>query len=159
MIAGCREKQSYCLLSFLAGSFWEYFLFYGLAGFFYSFGLKASVLFVQDSFRFFTRSLAWDSPMRSWRPLSTKLIFFIPVSTDEKEWYFRFRIMASFFFPHPVRRFVQTTISFTRVRLHGTDILTNILYFLRQAGQSWPTFLIPLLTVSLWRPVNSKTEG
>ena len=40
--------------------------------FFYSFGLKASVLLVQDSFRFFTRSLAWDSPMRSWPPPSTK---------------------------------------------------------------------------------------
>ena len=64
---------------------------------------------------FFTRSLAWDSPFRSWRPPSTKLIFFIPISADEKGCYLRFRILAnhlaSFFFLHPVRRFVRTTIT------------------------------------------------
>ena len=114
-------------------------------------------------FRFFTRSLAWDSPIRSWWSLSSKLIFFIPISAAEKGCYFRFRIpanlLASFFFPHSVRRFVRTTISSTRVRLRGTDSLTYILYFPWQGGRSWPTFLIPLLTVSLWRPVNSNTEG
>ena len=37
-------------------------------------------------------------------------------------------------------RSVRTTISSTRVRLQSTDSLTHILYFLRQAGRSWPTF-------------------
>ena len=92
-----------------------------------------------------------------------KLIFFIPISAEEKGCYFRFRILAnhlaSFFFLHLFWQFVRTTISSTRARLRGTDSLTYILYFLQQASQSWPTFLIPLLMVSLWRPVNSNTEG
>ena len=57
------------------------------------------------------------------------------------------------------RQSVRITISFTRVRFRSTDSLTHILYFLRQASRSWPTFLICLLMVSLWRPVNSNMEG
>ena len=31
--------------------------------------------------------------------------------------------------------------------------------FVTSAARNWSTFLIPLLTVSLWRPFNSNTEG
>ena len=101
-------------------------------------------------------------PLTATSVLKTK--FFIPISADEKVCYFRFRILAnhlaSFFFLHPVRRFVRTTISSTRVGFRSTDSLTYILYFLQQAGPKvGPTFLILLLRVSLWRPVNSNTEG
>ena len=135
-------------------------------------------------FRFFTWSLAWDLPVCSWQPPSWKLIFFIPIFADEKGCYFCFRILAnhlaSFFFLHPVRRFVQTTISIqyipffihpvteckhllafilTQICYFGSEELTYILYFLQQASQSWPTFLILLLTVSPWQPVNSNMGG
>ena len=95
----------------------------------------------------FARSLAWDSPVRSWRSLSSKLISFFLFPLTKKKATSVFKVLAnhlaSFFFPYPVKRFVRTTISSTRVRLRGTDSLTDILFFLQQAGQSWPTFLIP----------------
>ena len=90
-----------------------------------------------------------------------KLISFLLFPLTKKKATSVFRVLAnhlvSFFFPHPVWRFVRTTISSTRVRLRGTDSLTHILFFLQQAGRIWPTFLIPLLTVNLWQPVNSNT--
>ena len=92
-----------------------------------------------------------------------KLISFFLFPLTKKKATSVFRVLAnhltSFSFLHPVRRFMQTTISSTWVRIRGTDSLIYILYFLQQTGWSWPTFLIPLLTVSLWRPVNSNTEG
>ena len=172
----------------MTGSFWEYFLFYGLTGFYITWLEGVCHPLVQDSLRFspefrrqfqfilshqlltwkprfcfFTRSSAWDSPVRSRWPLSSKLISFFLFPLRKKKATSAFRVLAnhlaSFFFPHTVRRFVRTTISSTRVRLRGTDSLTYIFYFLQLAGRSWPTFLIPLLTVRLWRPVNSNTEG
>ena len=87
----------------MAGSFWEYFLFYGLAGFHIAWVRLSSC--PRAHCRFFTRSLAWDSPICSWRSPSWKLIFFIPISAEEKWCYFRFRILAnhlaSFFFLSP----------------------------------------------------------
>ena len=145
------------------GSFGDYFLFYGLVRFFYSSGLKASIIILSKILSAFSpgvwheirpcvhgtlRPLNWYS--LSLFPLTKKVL--LPL-LDSGQLFSLFLLLS------PVRRFVRTTISFTRVRLRGTDSLTYILYFLRQAGRSWPTFLIPLLTVSLWRPVNSNTEG
>ena len=83
--------------------------------------------------------------------------------------YFRFRILAnhlaSFFFLHPVRRFIRTTICpYTPFFIHPVAEcnISWLLFwpgFVTSAARNWPTFLIPLLTVSLWRPVNSNTEG
>ena len=100
-------------------------------------GLKASIIFLSkilsafprnfgDSFNtsyhanccpetrlcFFARSLASDPrPLMATSVLKTK--FFIPISADEES-YFRFRVLAnhlaSFFFLHPVRRFLRATI-------------------------------------------------
>ena len=95
---------------------------------------------------FFTRNLAWDSPVCTWRPPSWKLIFFIPISVDEKGCSFCFRILAnhlaSFFFLHPVRRFVRTTIFIQYIPffIHPVTecqhllafILTRISYFGRE---------------------------
>ena len=64
---------------------------------------------------FFTQSLVRDSPIHSRWPLSSKLNSFFPISTDEKGATSVFRVLAnhsaSFFFLHPVRRFIRTTIS------------------------------------------------
>ena len=64
---------------------------------------------------FFARSLAWDSSARSRRPPSWKLNSFFPISADKKGATSVFRVpanhSASFFFLHPIRRFVRTTIS------------------------------------------------
>ncbi len=78
-----------------------------------------------------------------------KLTFFIPISADEKGCNFRFRILAnhlaSFFFP-PV----------TECKHLLAFILTWICYF----GHEELTYIsIPLLTVSLWRPVNKKRRS
>ena len=83
--------------------------------------------------------------------------------------YFRFRILANhlaaFFFP--VRRLLRTTICpvypfFIHPVRESKHLLaftlTHILYFLRQAGRSWPTLLFLFLAV-IWRPGNSNTEG
>ena len=168
------------------GSFWDYFLFYGLAGFYTAWLEGIYYLLVQDSFRFspeFQRQFQYilSRQLLSWNPalllrpefgirspsshgdLCPENYIFYPYFHWRKGCYFCFRVLAnhlaSFFFLYPVRRFVRTAISSTRVRLRSTDSLTYILYFLQQAGRSWPTFLIPLLTVSLSRPVNSNTEG
>ena len=145
---GGGRKRFYGVLIFsTTGFFWVYFLFYGLAGYFYSLAWRHQL---SSCPRFYfassTQSLAWDSPVRSRRPPSTKLIslFLFPLTKRATS---VFRVLAnhsaSFSFPHPVRRFVRTTISSTRVRLQSTDSLTYSHYFLQQAGRSWPTFLIP----------------
>ena len=96
----------------MTGSFWEYFLFHGLAGFYIYLGLKASVLLVQDSFRFFTRNFGHCVHTSCHSNCCPKTDFLIPISADEKGCYFHFRILAnhlaSFFFP--VRRFLWTNI-------------------------------------------------
>ena len=62
---------------------------------------------------FFARSCGIRSPVLSRRPLSSKTAFFIPISADEKG-ASGFRVLAnhlaSFFFLHPVRRFILATI-------------------------------------------------
>ena len=148
----------------MTGFFWEYFLFYRLAGFYIAWLEGICHLLVQELY--FTSSpgvLATVSTHLVTPTAVLKLISLFPISADEKGVTSVFRVLAnnsaSFSFLHPVRRFVRTTISSTRVRLRGTDSLTYILYFLQQAGRSWPTFLIPLLMVSLWQPTNSNTEG
>ena len=86
-----------------------------------------------------------------------------------KECYFRFRVLAnhlaSFFFLHMVRRFIRTTICpYTPFFIHPVTEC-NISWlslwpgYFTSAARNWPLFLIPLLTVSLWWPVNSNTEG
>ena len=102
-----------------------------------------------------------------------KLIFFIPISADEKGCYFRFGILAnhlaSFFFLHPIRRFVRTSItskyvlipSSLSIRSQSADISWLSFWpgFVTSAARNWPTFLFLFLTVNLWRPINSNTEG
>ena len=151
----------------MTGSFCVYFLFYWLAGFYIAW-LESVCHLVQDSFRFppefrrlfqyilsrqllswkprlsfFARSLAWDSPVRSRRPLSWKLNSFFPISADEKGATSVFRVLAnhsaSLFFLHPVRRFIRTTISIQYIPffIHPVTeckhllafILTRICYF------------------------------
>ena len=138
------------------GSFWEYFSLLRASWIFFLLlwleGISSSC--PRALFRFFTQSLGHSVQTSCHPNCFLKLIYLSLFLLMKKGVTSSFRILAnhlaSFFFLHPVRRFVQTTISFTRVRLRGTDSLTYILYFLRQAGWSWPAFLIPLLTVSLW---------
>ena len=91
---GCRDKQSEGLLSFLTDSFWEHFLL-RVSGILYSSAWMRLSSCPRALCRFFTRSLAWDSPICSWRSPSWKLISFIPISANEKGCYFRFRILAN----------------------------------------------------------------
>ena len=112
---GGGRKQSYGLLSFLTGSFWEYFLFYGLAGFFYSmawrhqlsscprfFPLFSGIL-VAVSIHLITSTAVLKTPalllrpefgMRFARPFTAtsvfKTDFFLSVSADEEKSYFCF---------------------------------------------------------------------
>ena len=154
----------------MTGSFWEYFLFYGLAGFYVAWLEGVCHLLVQDSLRFFpefrrqfqfilshqlltwkprfcffARSLAWDLPVRSWQLLSSKLISFFLFSLTKKKATSVFRVLAnnlaSFFFLHPVRWFIRTTIyPYTPFFIHPvteckhllTFILTWICYFGRE---------------------------
>ena len=130
----------------MTGSFWGYFLFSGLAGFYIAW-LECVCHLFQELY-FASSPGVWheirpcvhgDLCSLNWFPYT----YF----RWRKGRYFRFRVLAnhstSFFFLHPVRRFVRTTISFTQVKLRGTDSLTHIFFFLQQAGRSWPTFLIP----------------
>ena len=178
------------LLTFSTGSFWEYFLFYGQAGFYTAWLESICYLLVQDSFRFspeFRRQFQYilSRQLLSWNPallLQPEFGIRSPSSHGNlcpKNWfpysyfrwrkgcYFRFRVLAnhlaSFFFLHPVRRFIRTTIcAYTPFFIHPVTEC-NISWlsfwpgFVTSAAR--PTFFIPLLTVSLWRPVNSNTEG
>ena len=141
----------------LTGSFGEYFLFYGLADFI----LYIALAWRHRSFlskilsAFFTRSLGprfapsahGDICLQNWFSYSL-----FPLTA--KGGYFRFRILAnhlaSFFFP--VRRLLRTTICpVYPFFIHPVTeckhlfTLTHILYFLWQAGRSWPTLLFLFL--------------
>ena len=153
----------------MTGSFWEYFLFYGLVGFYITW-LEGVCHLVQELY--FTSSPGDLATVFTYLVTPTavlKLIFFILISADEKNCYFRSRVLAnhsaSFSFLHPVRRFLQTTICPCTPSLSILSQSANIcwlsfwLWFVTSATRNWPTFLIPLLTVSLWQPVNSNTEG
>ena len=107
-------------------------------------------------------------PVLSGRPLSSKLnsSFLFPLAKKTTS---VFRVLtnhsAFFSFLHPVRRFLRTTILTSLYPLLYPSQSANICWFsfwsgfVTSAARNWPTFLIPLLTVSLWRPVNSNTEG
>ena len=153
-------------------SFWEYFLFYGvlyiawLEGVCYllsqilsafarefrrqfQYILSSQLLSWKSWFCFFARSLARDSPICSRRHLSSKLIFFIPISGDEKGCYFRFRILANHlaaFFNLPV----------TECKHLLAFILTWICYFGREELTYSP---IPLFKGQSSAAVSSNTEG
>ena len=178
----------------MTGSFWEYFLFYGLAGFYIGW-LEGIVIPLSkilstfprnfgDSFNisghsnscpetrlcFFARSLSWDWPVRSRRPPSSKLDFLslFPLTL---------RVLLPFLGFWPIIRplsssFILSGDSFRLLSLSSISPSlsirsqsANICWlsfwpeFVTSAARNWPTFLIPLLTVSLWRPVNSNTEG
>ena len=127
-------------------------------------GLKASAISCPRAlFRFFTQSFSDSVNTSCHTNCCPKNWFPYSYFHWRKGCYFRFRVLAnhlaSFFFLHPVSRFIRTTISSTRVRLRSTDSLAYILYFLQQPGQSWPTFLIPPFNGQSLRPVNSNTEG
>ena len=108
-------------------------------------------------------------PVLSQWSLSWKLNSFFPISADEKGATSVFRDLAnhsaSFSFLRPVRRFIRTTIClYTPFFIHPvTECNISWLSFwpgcVTSAARNWPTFIIPLLTVSLWRPVYSNTVG
>ena len=85
-----------------------------------------------------------------------KTDFLIPISADEKGCYFRFRILAN----HLASFFCQA-ISSDYLRSQNANICWLSFWpgFVTSAARNWPTFLFLFLTVSLWRPVNSNTEG
>ena len=88
---------------FLAGSFWEYFLFYGLAGFYIA-RLECVCHLVQELSSSSPGVLATVFTHLVTPTAVLKLIFFIPISADGKRCYFRFRVLANhlasfFFFP------------------------------------------------------------
>ena len=144
----------------LTGSFGEYFLFYGLTEFYISIMLSLEGI-GSSCPRFFPLSspgvLAWDSPPSVHDDISFQNWFsysLFPLMA--KGGYFRFRILAnhlaSFFFP--VRRLLRTTICpvypffihpVTECKHLLAFTLTHILYFLWQAGRSWPTLLFLFL--------------
>ena len=112
---------------------------------FYRARLEASAISCPRAlFCFFTRSFGHSVHTSCHTNCYPKNWFLYPYFRWRKGCYFRFRVLAnhlaSFFFLHRVRRFVRTTISSTRVRLRHTNSLTYILFFLQQAGRSWPTF-------------------
>ena len=115
------------------------FSFTGWRIYLYSSGLKAQVLLVQDSFCFFTWSLARDST-HLFTAASLFKTDILPISADERGGYFRFRILANHLasFSPPVRWFVRTTICpYTSFFIHPVteckhllaSILTWICYF------------------------------
>ena len=88
-----------------------------------------------------------------------KTDFLIPISADEKGCYFRFRILANHlasFFCQAIRSDYYLFPPVTECKHLLAFILTWICYFGREELTYIP---IPLLTVSLWRPANSNTEG
>ena len=188
------RKQFKVLLSFSTGSFWEYFLFYGVAGF-YIFWLEGVCYLLSkilsafprnfgDSFNrsyhanrrpetqlcFFTRSLAWDSPVRSRRPPSWKLIslfLFLLTKRVLLPLYGSGQSFSLFLLPSLCQAihsdyyiYPQCSPSLS-IRSQNANICWLSFWpgFVTSVARNWPTFLIPLLTVSLWRPVNSNTEG
>ena len=128
----------------MTGSFWEYFLFYGLAGFYIAW-LECVCNLVQELY-FASSPGVWheirpcvhgDLRSQNWFPYS----YF----RWRKGGYFRFRVLANhldpFFFIHPVRRFLRTTIfPYTHFFIHPVTeckhllafILTRICYFGRE---------------------------
>ena len=153
----------------------------------YSSGLKVWVLLVQDTFRLPTVISAVVSiylitsitvpqiPVLVLRPefgarfapsvhddISLQNQYPLPLfPLTERRCHFRFRVLANRFasiFLLPMSGdSLGLLFLFTRVRLQSTD---NPYFFLSStAGRSWPTFFMTLLTVNLWRPANSNTEG
>ena len=141
----------------MTGSFWEYFLFYRLAGFYVAW-LEGVCHLVQELY-FASSPRVWHeihpSVQGDQRPLN-----WFPYSDFcwRKRCYFRFRVLANHSLTLSEDLFGQLSLP-PGWGYEGTDSQTYILYFLQQASWSWPTFLVPLLMVSLWRPVNSNTEG
>ena len=86
-----------------------------------------------------------------------KTEFFIPISCDERATTSSFGVLASFFFLHPVMRFIRATIMTSispslsnQLGLWSADSLTYILTgFVTLGTRNWPV-PIPLLTVNLW---------
>ena len=82
----------------MTGSFWEYFLFYRQARFFFTAWLEGiSSLLVQDSFfHFFTQSLGHSVHTSCHPNCCPKTDFFLSISADEEKSYFRFfRVLAN----------------------------------------------------------------
>ena len=170
------------------GSFGGYFLFYGLEGFhlfifialawrhkFFLFkilsafspGNFGSSFNISYHFNYCPANPGSVSLPRVWhkirpicsqRHLSSKLIFFFPISADGRRCHFRFRVMAnhlaSFFFSPVTECKHLLAFILTWICYFGCKELTYILFFLQQ-----PTFLIFLSTVNIWQPTNSNTEG
>ena len=84
----------------MIGSLWEYFLFHGLAEFFFSIVRLECLCHLVQELSASSPGVWHETPFTA--TSVPKLISFIPISTDEKWCYFRFRILAnhlaSFFF-------------------------------------------------------------
>ena len=122
---------------------------------------------------FFTRSLGPRfAPSVTGAISLQKLISSSLFPLTKKGCYFRFRILANhlaFFFLSLVR--VQISVGFHSVGDpfgllylspewgYGVQIAWPICFLPSPVGRNWPTFFISLLTVNLWRPANSNTEG
>ena len=159
---GWGRKRFYGILSFFDG-FLQSIFFNGLAGF-YGGRLEGVCYLLSKSSVLLLHPEFWRQCQHilSHQPLSSYF-------RCRKGCYFRFRVLANHlaspFFFHPVRRFVRTTICpYTPFFIHLVTEC-NITWlsfwpgFVTSAARNWPTFLIPLLTVSPWWPVNSNTGG
>ena len=97
-----RENMQLQYLAFRRVPLESIFSFTGWWIYLYSSGLKAQDLLGQNSFCFFTRSLARDSPHLLTVTSLFKTDFLLPISADERGGYSRFRILvnhlASIFF-------------------------------------------------------------
>ena len=98
-----------------------------------------------------------------------KTDFLIPISADEKGatsvleyWPIIRPLSSSFTLPGDsfglLYVYIPTSLSF---RSQNAKICWLSFWpgFVTSAARNWPTFLFLFLTVSLWRPVNSNTEG
>ena len=129
----------------LTGSFWEYFLFHGLAEFcfcfcFFYIALVECVCHLVQELSASSPGVWHETPFTA--TSAPKLIFFIPISADEKGCYFLFRILAShlasFFFP-PVTE-CKHLLAFILIWIcyFGREELTYILFFLQRPAEVDP---------------------
>ena len=130
----------------LAGSFGEYFFFYGLTKFYIYIALawKHRYFLPKILFRFFTRSPGMRLAPSVHDDISLQNSFSLSLfPLSKKGCYFRFRILANhlaFFLPFPGHR-MQTSVGF-----HSVGDLFGLLSLSPEWGYgvqiAWPTFFI-----------------
>ena len=138
------------LLSFsTTGFFWEYFLFYGLAGFFTALAWRHQFLLSKILSAFSPGVWHETRPCvhGGCRPLNWYSLSLFPLTkkgtTSALEYW-------------PIIRPFSLTIRSQNANIWWLSFWPG---FVTSAASNWPTFLFLFLTVSLWRSVNSNTEG